>query len=230
MEIYQTEEQQVDAIKRYWDENGNSIIAGIVIGLGGFVGFNLYQDHVLEQQLATSDAYQSLIESAEKEPDAFTANGDKFISENTATSYASLTALALAKEMVDKKDWPQAEKYLQTAVDKAPSDGIKAIATLRLARIQVQQEKLSEALATLSVQLPDSFTASKEEIKGDVYLQQEKVDLARNAYQAAIDADGLTSSPALQMKLDDLAQTINLAAADLTGLDKSSSSDSSANK
>ncbi|WDE06251.1 tetratricopeptide repeat protein [Thalassomonas viridans] len=210
MEIYQTEEQQVDAIKKFWSENGNGIIAGIVLGLGGFVGFNLYKDSVLEQELATSDAYQTLIESAEKDPESFAAKGDQFIKDNAATSYASLTALALAKEMVDKKDWAQAEKYLQTAVDKAPSDGIKAIATLRLARIQVQQEKLAEALASLSAQLPESFTAAVQEIKGDVYLQQDKKDLARNAYQAAIDADGLASSPGLQMKLDDLAQVINL--------------------
>jgi len=212
VEIYQTEEQQVDAIKKFWSENGNGIIAGIVIGLGGFIGFNLYQDSVLEQELATSDAYQTLIESAEKEPDAFASKGDKFISENSSTSYASLTALALAKEMVDKKDWAQAEKYLQTAVDKAPSDGIKAIATVRLARIQVQQEKLAEALTTLSGELPESFTAAVQEIKGDVFLQQDKKDLARNAYQAAIDADGLTSNPALQMKLDDLAQVVDLGA------------------
>ncbi|WP_281555953.1 tetratricopeptide repeat protein [Thalassomonas sp. RHCl1] len=228
MEIYQTEEQQVDAIKKFWSENGNGIIAGIVLGLGGFVGFNLYQDSVLEQELATSDAYQTLIESAEKEPEAFSAKGDKFIQDNAATSYASLTALALAKEMVDKKDWAQAEKYLQTAVDKAPSEGIKAIATIRLARIQIQQEKLSEALASLSGQLPESFTASVQEIKGDVYLQQEKKDLARNAYQAAIDADGLASSPGLQMKLDDLAQVIDLGAVALN--DSTSASDSSSNK
>ncbi len=50
----------------------------------------------------------------------------------------------------------------------------------------------------------------EEEIKGDIYLQQGKQDLARTAYQAAIAADGLATSPSLQIKLDDLAQVVNL--------------------
>ena len=211
MEIYQTEEQQVDAIKSYWKDNGNSIIAGLVVGLSGFIGFNVYQDYKLEQELATSDTYQKMIETAEKDPQAFAEQGAKFISENSGTSYASLTALALAKEMVTAKDWSQAEKHLQTAVEKAPSEGIKAIAAVRLARVQIQQEKLAEALVTLSATLPESFSASVEEIKGDVYLQQDKVNLARTAYQAAIAADGLATNSALQMKLDDLAEVINLS-------------------
>ena len=58
--------------------------------------------------------------------------------------------------------------------------------------------------------LPESFSAEVEEIKGDVYLLQNKAELARNAYQAAIAAGGLTNSPSLQMKLDDLATAIDL--------------------
>ena len=49
-----------------------------------------------------------------------------------------------------------------------------------------------------------------EEIKGDAYLKQGKIEQARTAYQQAIVTDGLTSSPILQMKLDNLAQAINL--------------------
>jgi len=43
VEIYQTEEQQEEAIKGYLKENGNMLIAGLVIGLGSFIGFNYYQ-------------------------------------------------------------------------------------------------------------------------------------------------------------------------------------------
>ena len=49
-----------------------------------------------------------------------------------------------------------------------------------------------------------------EEIKGDTYLLQGKKELARNSYQVAIAADGLASSPSLQMKLDDLATAVKL--------------------
>ncbi len=210
MEVYQTEEQQVEAIKGYWKENGNTIIAGIVLGFAGFIGFNLYQENQLEQELALSDSYQALIENSAKDSEAFAVDGEKFISENGNTSYAALTALALAKDAASHKDWSQAQKQLTVAIQAAPSDGIKAIASLRLARVQAQLEQYSEALATLAKPLPESFTAAIEEIKGDIYLQQGKQDLARTAYQAAIAADGLATSPSLQIKLDDLAQVVNL--------------------
>ena len=206
MEVYQTEEQQVEAIKGYWAQNGNTIIAGIALGFAGFIGFNLYQDNQLEQELAVSDSYQTLIEQSTKDAKAFTENGEKFISENGSNSYVALTALALAKEAATHKDWPQVQKQLTKALETAPTEGIKAIASLRLARVQVQLEQYTEALATLNGTLPESFTAAIEEIKGDAYLQQGKVDLARNAYQAAIAADGMATSPSLQIKLDDLAQ------------------------
>jgi len=214
VEVYQTEEQQVEAIKGYWQQNGNTIIAGIALGFAGYIGFNLYQDNQLEQELAVSDSYQALMEESAKNDKAFTANGERFISENGDSSYVALTALALAKESASHKDWPQVEKQLTTAIATAPTDGIKAIASLRLARVQVQLEQYSEALATLNSNLPESFTAAIEEIKGDAYLQQGKKDLARSAYQAAIAADGIATSPSLQIKLDDLAQVTVLPVAD----------------
>jgi predicted negative regulator of RcsB-dependent stress response len=210
VEIYQTEEQQVEAIKSYWQQNGNTIIAGVALGFAGFIGFNLYQDNKFEEELVVSDNYQTLIEQSGKDAKAFTANGEKFISENGNNSYVSLTALALAKESASHKDWQQVQKQLTTAIESAPTDGIKAIASLRLARVQVQLEQYSDALATLNSKLPESFTAAIEEIKGDAYLQQGKNDLARSAYQAAIAADGIATSPSLQIKLDDLAQVTTL--------------------
>lgn len=210
MEIYQTEEQQVEAIKGYWEQNGNMIIAGIVLGFAGFIGFNLYKDNQLEKELAVADSYQMLIESSEDEA-VFTENAENFIAENKGTSYVSLTALALAKEAASKQDWLNAQKQLESAITNAPTDGIKAIASVRLARVQVQQGDYEQALATLTKPLPESFTAAIEEIKGDIYLLQDKKELARNAYQVAIAADGLASSPNLQMKLDDLATAVNLS-------------------
>ncbi len=210
MEVYQTEEQQVEAIKGYWEENGNMIIAGIVLGFAGFIGFNVYKDNQLDNELAVSDSYQALIENSVKDKAAFSDNAEKFMSEHSGTSYVSLTALSLAKEAAANKNWSGAQTQLKAALESAPNDGIKGIASVRLARVQIQQEQFDQALATLAKPLPESFTAAIEEIKGDIYLLQGKKELARNAYQVAITADGLASSPNLQMKLDDLATAINL--------------------
>ncbi|TWX72558.1 YfgM family protein [Colwellia sp. C1TZA3] len=211
MDINQTEEQQVESIKRFWSDNGNAIIAGLTIGFAGFVGLNYYNDYKLQQELNTSEAYQTMIEVATEDRAAFAAAGKVFMAEHSASSYTMLTAIALAKEAAEKQDWVKAEAYLSTAIEKSVDDGIKAIAIVRLARVQLQLEQYEQALVTLSLKLPASFDASVEEIKGDIYFKQGKTGLARNAYQAAIDGATEGTNPALQMKLDDLAQVINLS-------------------
>jgi predicted negative regulator of RcsB-dependent stress response len=210
VEIYQSEEQQVEAIKGYWAKNGNFIIAGVLLGFAGFIGFNLYQEDVLEKELLLSDSYQALVEKSTTDKEAFTADGEAFIKSNSDSSYASLLALSLAKEAATHKDWSKVQTQLKLAIEKAPTDGIKAIASLRLARVQVQLEQYTEALATLAKPLPESFTAAIEEVKGDTFVLQGNNDLARSAYQAAIAADGGATNTTLQMKLDDLAQEVAL--------------------
>lgn len=205
MSDHQTEEQQVEAIKAFWSENGNAIIAGLVLGFAGFIGYGYYQENKLAQEVNTSEAYQNVVELSSGDEKTYLAEGEKFISENGDSSYSVLTALALAKEAASHKDWAKAAEYLATAKEKSANPGLKAIATTRLARVQIELAQYDNALTSLATPLPTSFKASVEEIKGDAYLKQDKIDLARNAYQAAIDASE-QASPALQMKLDDLAQ------------------------
>jgi len=210
VDVYQTEEQQVEAIKGFWKENGTAVIAGLVLGFAGFIGYNYYQDAQLANEVATSDAYQTVMESVGKDEKAFTESGDKFIAENKESSYASLTALALAKKASTHKDWSQVAKHLTTAIESSTDQGIKAIASVRLARVQIQLEQYSEALATLAVTLPESFKAAIEEAKGDAYFKQGETERARNAYQAAIDVEGQANNSTLQMKLNDLAQVSSI--------------------
>lgn len=210
MDIHQTEEEQVEQIKKIWQEYGNAIIAGLVLGFGGFIGYGYYKENKLAEEMLASDSYQQVIELAAEEGETFQSKGNEFINANPDSNYAGLTALALAKDSAEHKDWTQVEKYLKTAIEKTTDKGIKALATLRLAKVQVQTEQYDAAIATLSQTLPDSYKASVEEIKGDAYLRQGNKDKARAAYQAALDASGQAGNPVLQMKLDNLAQPVVL--------------------
>ena len=205
MDIYQTEEQQVDAIKAFWKDNGVGIIAGLVIGLSAFVGYGFYSENQAKEEIQTAEAYQAVIDSAAQENGQFTQKAEDFIATHESSSYAALTALSLAKEASSHQDWNDAEKYLLIASEKTQSAGVKAIAITRLARVQIQLEKIEAALATLATPLPESYTSTVEEIKGDAYLQQGKPELARNAYQVALVASG-NNNPILQIKIDDLAE------------------------
>ncbi|WP_064663353.1 tetratricopeptide repeat protein [Pseudoalteromonas sp. MQS005] len=202
MEIYSTEEQQAEAIKRFFRENGLSLALGVIVGLGGLYGWKAYNQNQITTAEQASDAYTKLVES-----DDVLASADTFISENKDTQYATLAAFVAAKEAVDAQKLDVANKKLSWIVSNVDNAQLKAIATTRLARVQIAQQQYDDALTTLNSPLPEAFNANVAELKGDIYTQQGNKEQARVAYQAAVDAGGLTSNPLLQIKLDDLAVT-----------------------
>lgn len=202
MDIYSTEEQQAEAIKRFFRENGISLALGILVGLGGLYGWKAYNQNQITNAEKASDSYTALVES-----DDVLSSADAFISENKDTNYATLAAFVAAKDAVEAKKLDVASEKLSWIVSNTENTELKAIAITRLARIQIAQTNYDDALTTLNAPLPEAFNANVAELKGDIYTQQGNKDQARTAYQAAIDAGGLTSNPLLQIKLDDLAVT-----------------------
>ncbi|WP_024594674.1 MULTISPECIES: tetratricopeptide repeat protein [Pseudoalteromonas] len=202
MDIYSTEEQQAEAIKRFFRENGISLTLGILVGLGGLYGWKAYNQNQITTAEKASDSYTALVES-----DDVLSSADAFISENKDTNYATLAAFVAAKDAVEAKKLDVASEKLSWIVSNTENTELKAIAITRLARIQIAQTNYDDALTTLNAPLPEAFNANVAELKGDIYTQQGNKDQARTAYQAAIDAGGLTSNPLLQIKLDDLAVT-----------------------
>lgn len=204
MEVYTTEEQQVEVIKSWWKENGTSVIAGTVIGLVGLFGWRYYNEHQLAGQEAASSAYNAMTTQLAKGDAAGIEQAKSFISAHKGDSYADLAALELAAAAVKANQLDLAVEQL-TAVATNGDDAIRPIAALRLARVLNEQGKADEALAQLAKIDNDAFKAQVAEARGDVLLKQGKPEEARDAYQAAADAGGLQASSELKLKMDDLA-------------------------
>ncbi len=204
MEGYATEEQQVEALKAWWKSYGNTVIIGIVVVLASIVGVRYYKDSQIEAQEQVSKAYEAAIaELSEKGLDSQQAT-QAFIDANSDSAYASLTALNLAAQAVNKLDYAEAEKQLEWAAAHAGHDSVVALANLRLARVQAEQAKYDAAQATLAKIQVETFAGKVAEVKGDVYLLQGKNADARAAYESALLANG-ANRQLLQLKLDDLA-------------------------
>jgi predicted negative regulator of RcsB-dependent stress response len=207
MEIYNSEEQQVEAIKRFWKENGTAIIAGVVLGLGGLYGWRYIQDTQLENTMAASSAYTQLLEqqqTAAENPELL-AQFQTFVDENSDSSYALLAALVAAKEAVAKEDYATAAKQLSWVATNATQPEIKALAQLRLARVQNEQKDYPAALATLALAVPEAFKAQQQELVGDVLVSSGELAKAKTAYLAAAAENKDAQNPILKVKLDELA-------------------------
>lgn len=204
MEIYSTEEQQVDAIKQFWKDYGSSIVIGAVVGLGGLYGWNYYSDYQVAQSQAASEAFQTVTASVTSDTSMLAA-AESFAKEHEGqTGYQALLELIVAKAAVEAGDLDKAEQSLKQVVATQADEGLVAIATLRLARVQAEQGQFATAIATLEQVSAPAFAVQRDELKGDFLVRQGEADKAKSAYQSAIDNGGTTTSPALQMKLDNL--------------------------
>ena len=206
MSVYQTEEEQVEAIKTWWKQYGKSIIVGLLLGGSILAGTKLWVGHQQQQEAAASTEYQAVVDGLDNDkPDQVLEHGAVLVDQYPGTPYAALAALAMAKVKVEQGKIDAALTHLQWVIDHAKQADMKRIATLRLAKLQFAEGKGNAALTLLGGSDPGSFKAAYEELKGDIYTQQGKSVSARSAYEAAIAAmpEGVDRQY-LKMKLENL--------------------------
>lgn len=206
IEGYESEEQQVEAIKSWWKKNGNTLIIGAVVGLAGLWGWRFYNESVISNQEATSQAYSDMLlqfEAQEDEKDLESISA--FAADNADNNYGVLASLLLAKEAVTQKNYELAKTQLVQLQSQNSYEPLNAVINLRLARIQAELGEYEQALATLALISEKRFLAKAYQVKGSVYLQQGEVNQARTAFQDAINASQGRVDPVLQLQFDDLA-------------------------
>ena len=222
METYTTEEQQVEALKKWWAENKMSVIGGVVIGVSALWGGRAWLDSQASHAEAASATYQIMLEQMTRgnNEDA-AAQGAQILGQFSDTPYSSLAALSMARIKLDTGDAAAASSHLRWALDNAKEDAVKHEARLRLAKLLLADAKYDEALTMLNGVEVSVYTASYEQLKGDIHLAAGQLESARTAYGRAL--AGMTpmerGRELLQMKLDNLGDTGNqapLAAGDVS--------------
>ena len=211
MSEMRTEEEQIEAMKKWWEENGKQTLVAVVLVAGGWLGFNSYQDTQRETAEAASVVYQEMLTLSASEAEADKGQRavllDKLQSEFSSTVYSQFAALFKAKDAVEAGDLELAETELTSVVSSAKDEALQHTATVRLARVMVAAGKLDDALALLANDNVGAFEAEYQETSGDALLAKGDKDAARDAYSKAVVAAQRigANNPVLQMKLDDLA-------------------------
>lgn len=215
--MVESDEEQLEVLKNWWDDNGTSLIVTIVLALGGTFGYQAWQNNVRETGEAASNLYETLSEA--------TANIEQDVSgtmKTTAksvaadlkqdyadTTYAVFASLQLAKVAVSAGDLAEAEAELKWALDHNSDARLETMIRVRLARVYVALEDATAAMALLVNHTPASGQLSTfEEARGDVFYALGDFDSARQAYQLAIKnlEDG-AARPVLEIKLADIPMT-----------------------
>lgn len=201
MDKYATEEQQVEAIKRFWKENGSAIIIGAVLGLGGLWGWRYYSDSQMQAKEQASTQYQAAIESVAE--DKGLSQLQAFADNNTDNGYGDIATLIAARQLVDEGKLEEAASQLKGLLTRLDDAHLKALTSVRLARLQLELEQPEQALSTLEGVTSEAFAALVAEARGDAYVLLGQQDDARMAYTEALESE--SSNQLIQMKLDNLA-------------------------
>ena len=62
MNVYATEEEQVEALKKWWKQNGKSVLGGVLIGVAVIYGGKTWlQQHNRQIEVASAE-YEAMIQ------------------------------------------------------------------------------------------------------------------------------------------------------------------------
>ena len=205
MAIYDTEEEQLEALKRWWNENGTSTIVGLAIGVAVIFGWNYRQDYKKEQANQASALYDQLLKAEQSDQKDTVDKLSKKLQEQFADSnYAAYAGLFQAKLKVDKGDIAGAKDILKK-IAEGPDKDLRHIAKIRLVKLMLASGEYEQGLQLInSVDQSEAakFSDNYDELVGDLYVALDRLDEARTAYQKAL-KNGY-QSPLLQLKIDDL--------------------------
>lgn len=211
MDVYLTEEEQVEQLKRWWKQYGLSIIVGVALGLLIMYGWQAWQAHQTRHAKKASIAYGQLLAKVDEgNADALIRQGKQIIKSYPETPYAAFASLFLASQAVSTSKLDEAESHLRWAIEHTHFTAIKQIARVRAARVLYAEGQADKALQMLDDVDDPNYAVLTNEVRGDILQGIGKSKEALVAYEKA-SAAGLESQmlrPLLDMKLNNLQQNL----------------------
>jgi predicted negative regulator of RcsB-dependent stress response len=209
VESYNSEHEQVEALKAWWDKNGRMAIAAVIAVLLTVLGWKSWMGHKEQRAGAASAQYQQMLDVLDSNPTQAMELGRAVVAEYPSSNYAVMASLAMAKAAIAQGDSEAAEAHLRLAMEQAELDEFKQLARLRLAEVLLGLNKAEEALELLTPDPAPNFRGRHAELRGDILLSQGKRKEARDAYANALTGYGDVAEKRnlVQIKLDDLAES-----------------------
>ncbi len=181
------EQEQIDQLKHFWNRYGNAITWLLIVVLGSVAAWNGWNYWQRKQGSEAAVMYDEL-ERAAKAGDAakleraFTDMKDRYGS----TVYAQQAALLAARSFHDQNQADKAQAALAWVADKAGTEGLGAVARLRLAGLLLEAKSPDQALKQLDGKFGPEFAALVADRRGDVLLAQGKPADAKAEYAKAL--------------------------------------------
>jgi predicted negative regulator of RcsB-dependent stress response len=185
------EQEQLDALKAFWNKQGTAITWLLVLVLGAIAAWFGYQNWQRDQGQKAAAMFEELDRAA--------SAGD---AEKAGRVFADLKAgfpksaiaqqggLVTAKVQSSKGLNDPAKASLGWVADNGAELELRTIARLRLAGLQADTKQFDDALKTLDGAKAEGFEGLVADRRGDVLMAMGKQSEARASYQSAWAAMG----------------------------------------
>lgn len=200
-----SDEQQLEALKKWWQKNGFSLMLILVLAGGGWFGWSYWQKQQEQTAREASAVYMALLEALSQwEADPSGANADRVAGHGETLKklddnglYGQLAALAIARLAVADGDYDEASAELRWALEGSDDEAARSLIHYRLALMEFARGNGDEALALLDEPHAQQFDSLYQELRGDILADRGDDSQAKAAYEAALTPVGESQARAL---------------------------------
>jgi predicted negative regulator of RcsB-dependent stress response len=210
-----TEEEQVQALKDWWKENGKALVVGVAAAVAIVLGWKAWQSNQEQKAANASALYQNLTEAVQLSAGGVNDSqyatavhlNEQLRSDYADTAYARYGALMMAAMAVGNGEVERALQELDWTLGATDEvDNIVRVATLRKAMLLSQQGSADAAISLLENADAGTYEVQYQELLGDLHANNGRPAEAFAAYDRALQLGGGEQlRPLLKMKRDDLA-------------------------
>lgn len=182
------EQEQIDALKAFWNRYGNLVTWLLALALAGVAAFNGWNWWQRRQAENAAVLYDQLVKASEANDVArSTTIFNDIRSQYPRTAYAASAGLLAAKVQVAQSKPDDALQSLQWVGDQARDADVKVLARMAAAGVFVDKQQFDEALKQLDAagKPEGSLGAMVADRRGDVLKLQGKTAEAQAAYELA---------------------------------------------
>jgi predicted negative regulator of RcsB-dependent stress response len=180
------EQEQLDALKAWWKDNGNHVLMVVTAAFVAFAGFQGWKYYQHQQGMQASAEYEALTQMDVKDVKKIRSVSGQLMEKFSGTPYAARAALMAARANYAAGDVKSAHAQMEWAIKHTSDDSVKSIAQLQLAGLQFEEKKYDDALKTLADKHDPAFDGLLSDLKGDILVAQGKPAEAKKAYAEAL--------------------------------------------
>jgi predicted negative regulator of RcsB-dependent stress response len=211
-----SEDEQVERLRNWWQENGTSVVLAVVLSVTGLLGWRYWQESSQQKAQSASMVYQQMIDALEDartlaasqaQAELVQRAAQTLVDDYGSTAYADYARFTLARLAVENSEFDEATRLLRDVMSKPATPVVGWTARVRLARVLLHSGDLDAAASVLNASWPVAWQGQAFELRGDLARARGDLVAAREAYQSALqrlDEDGAGHRELVQMKLDDL--------------------------